>query len=355
MFGTFLAIALTLAPYLQTGEEVVPMGDPAAGLGLDPTIVSPSPIGLPAGDIPAPSPDPLSDRSPFGAHGIPVGGALGGAALALSAVARHRRRDDDPYYVVVHGHGGSPEDFDDLLTSMGVPPDRVRAFDYRTAARAGSSAEASRRVSTSDAALSLDALIRSLSLRHGNIYTLHHSRGGAVGVEMIAALDAGERPPIPAYRGAALLDPAIASGTMGWLQRVGGPVPAIPDNGGFDPSRCTSDGCLDIRKGLGVGSGVKVVAIRNPDAVITNFTDRPSDLRTLDLVDDGKPTALASWWSLPAFAARVFEAHGSVLHHAAVSDCLVAESTGTGPCTWTGNRRLPRVWWGRGRSLNLTR
>lgn len=353
MFATLVVIAMALAPHLP----MVDGSSPADGLGLEPTTVTPSPVLLPAGGIPAtaPSDGPSPGRPPFRAPVIPSGAALGGAALALSAVARHRRRDDEPLYVVVHGHGGSAGDFDRLLASMGVPAGRVRAFDYRTVARADSSADASRRVSTAGAASSLDALIRALAVRHDNIYTIHHSRGGAVGVEMIAALDAGERQAIPAYRGAALLDPAIATGAMGWLQRLGGPIPAIPDNGGFDPSRCSVDSCHDVRSGLGEESGVKVVAIRNPDAVVTNFTDRPSRLRTLDLVDDGEPTALASWWSLPAFVARVFEAHGSVLHHAAVSDCVLAESTTAGPCAWKGHRRLPKVWWGRGRTTNLVR
>jgi hypothetical protein len=155
--------------------------------------------------------------------------------------------------------------------------------------------------------------------------------------------------------GAALLDPAIASGGLGWLQRAGGPIDQVPDNGGFDPWRCDALGCRDIRDHLGEPSGIEVVAIRNPDAVVTNFIDRPKGLRVHDLVDDGAPSALSLWWNPVAALKRVFVAHGSVLWHPAVASCISAEIIDVGSCAWKGNRRTPAVLWGRGNGRSLVR
>jgi hypothetical protein len=341
--------SLALALLMFTIPVGPPPGQaaPSDGLGLDPAPVSRSAVGPVS--VPAPITPPA--RSPIGAG---AGAGLGVVALGFAARDRsRRRRDDEPYYVLVHGDGGSDEDFDELIEAMGVDPLRTIAFDYRTAARGPSSTWSSRRVDTRSAAAALDRLIRAVAVRHSNVYSIHHSRGGAIGVEMIAALDSGERPPISGYRGAALLDPAIASGDLGWLQRLGALAPRIPDNGGFDPIRCDDAGCRDIRAHLGAASGVDVIAIRNPDALITNFIDEPPGLRTLDLVNDGHQTALARWWSIPAFVHRIFEAHSSVRRHPVVAECILAESRRAGSCDWTGASRLPRLWWGRGNTRNV--
>ena len=319
---------------------------PSSGLGLAQTPPARSAVVLPGSGVSRPA---VPRGLPVGVGGM-VGLGAGGVALAR---VRRRRTDAEPMYVLVHGDGGAPGDFDLLMALMGIPEDRTVRFDYRSVARGASSTEASRHASAADAATALDALIRSVAAEGDSVYSIHHSKGGAVGVEMIAALDAGERSPIPGYLGAALLDPAIAKGDLGRLQRLGGPISQIPDNGGFDPVRCDSAGCRDIREGLGTASNVEVIAVRNPDAIVTNFRDDPRDLRVYDLVDDGAPSAWSSWWRPMAFLGRVFEAHGSVLSHRAVASCVKAESTNPGSCEWTGHRRIPRIWWGRGRSHTI--
>jgi pimeloyl-ACP methyl ester carboxylesterase len=325
MFLTaFIALSFSFG---LVGEEI---GDlvPGDGVALDPVPAAVVPMGLPS----SPERRPRSSV-PLGAGALGAIGAIGAGVVAQ----RRRRRSMDPVLVLVHGNGGSAEGFDPLLEQLSIDTYSVVAFDWRTVTAAATSSEASKIASTEAAAVELDELLRELSVDHGNIYTIHHSKGGAVGVSMISALDDGTRPAIDGYVGAALLDPAIAGGWLGNVQRFGGMSTRIPDNGGFDPISCTSEGCHDRREHLGVASGVEVIAIRNPDAVITNFRDRPEGLRVLDLVDDGRPSALWFWASPFVFNARVSEAHGSVLTHWAVADCLSAEITAGGGCVWKGD------------------
>lgn len=331
MVPVILVLVALSSPYASEGPIA-----PASGLGLAETPIVRSGARSDSAETPNRS---VPWSVPFGALGA------SGAAVA-GAVAVRRRRD--PVYVIVHGDGGSADDFERLLFRMGVTPDQTVAFDYRSVIPARTSTDASRNTPTEAAAEALDRLIRDVARRHDVVYSIHHSRGGAVGVEMIAALDDGTRPPIPGYRGAALLDPAIGAGTLGALQRLGGPIGAVPDNGGFDPIRCEGGVCHDIREDLGRRSGVEVIAIRNPDAIITNFVDEPRGLRVYDLVDDGAPSALSRWWNPWWVFRRIFEAHGSVLEHRSVAECVRAESLAPGSCTWTGHRRPPRVMWGRG-------
>lgn len=330
---TFLVAILAAGAPIATGDLV-----PADGLGLAEGVVVTAP--------PSPADEPR--LPPWSA---PVG--IAGSVTALGAAAVRARRKE-PVYVLVHGDGGSPEDFDLLMYRMGVARDATVAFDYRVVHDGLTSTAASRHAATADAARALDRLVRDLARDHGAVYTIHHSRGGAVGVEMIAAIDDGRRPPIPGYRGAALLDPAIGARGVGVMQRIGRHIGFVPDNGGFDPIRCVADRCRDIRSRLGRRAGVEVIAVRNPDALVTNFVDRPVGLRTYDLVDDGRPSALAWWWNPIALLNRVFEAHGSVLEHQSVADCVRAESLEPGSCRWTSHR--PRApLWGRGAGRNLVR
>ncbi len=306
---------------------------PGDGLVLSPTPVVRSAVHLPS-------------RQPLG---VPAGfGAVGGAAtLAAAAVLMHarRRRDDEPFYVIVHGNGGSAHDFDVLLDSLGVTDDRVAAFDYTVVGRGDSSTIASRTTSTERAAEALDDLIRQLSVDHANIYSIHHSKGGAVGVTVIGNLDDGTNPPIDGYVGAALLDPAIAGGMLGRLQSAGGFSSWIPDNGGFDATRCTDGACRDVRENLGQASGVEVMVIRNPDAEITNLRDDPDGLRVFDLENDGGIAAryLAPLSPLLAFK-RIWHAHSSVLEHEAVSACIKAEVAEPGSCVWDDSTKRHPVW-----------
>lgn len=334
MVRLILVLVAVTSPHVA--DDLPP---PAAGLGLE--------------EVPVARSSPALPRRSGSPWSVPLGAVATSGLFAAGGVAIRRRRE--PVYVVVHGDGGSAEDFERLLFRMGVTEDRTVAFDYRSVTPAPTSADASRRTPTAAAAEALDRLIRSVARRHGTVYSIHHSRGGAVGVEMIAALDDGRRPPIDGYRGAALLDPAIGTGRLGALQRLGGLVGFIPDNGGFDPVRCADGTCRDIREQLGRRSGVEVVAIRNPDALVTNFLDAPEGLRVYDLVDDGAPSALSRWWNPLWSFRRVFEAHGSVLEHRSVADCVRAESLAPGSCRWTGHRRPPRVFWGRGAGHTLLR
>lgn len=341
MFVTAL-IALSLSIHLAGGDTdgLVP-GD---GVALDPVQTVVSPVGLPQSPT-----GPSGSTLPVGVGALAAVGALGAGVVA----DRRRRRSMEPLFVLVHGNGGSAEDFDPLLDQLSVETFSVVAFDWRTVSAAATSTEASKAASTEAAALELDELLRELSRDHGNIYTLHHSKGGSAGVVMIAALDDGTRPTIDGYVGAALLDPAIADGRLGAVQRFGDFNRHIPDNGGFDPVVCTSEGCNDRREHLGVASGVEVIAIRNPDAVITNFWGQPEGLRVFDLVDDGKPSALWFWGAPPLFKARISEAHGSVLSHWAVADCISAEVASRGGCAWKGDGWRPRIAWGSANSRNL--
>jgi len=342
MITTILLAAALIAAAPQD------FGPPGDGLGLAERPVVSSPLA--PSTAPAGGSRPIEPRVPGAAAAL----AAGGAIVALS-VRQSRRRDDEPFYVVVHGNGGSADDFTALLDHMDVDDDRVAAFDYRLAEPGRSSTEVSRSVHTDVVAIALDRFLRDTAKRHRNIYAIHHSKGAAAGVVMIADLDDGTRPPIDGYRGAALLDPPIAALPLGPLQRLGRPIPLIADNGGFNPVRCADDGCRDIRERLGKDAGVEVVAIRNPDAEITNFTDEPDGLRVYDLDDDGRPSAWAYAWNPYAFVKRVFEAHSSVLRHPTVAECIVDEATEPGSCDWKGSGRHRRPLWGRGNGKTLVR
>lgn len=324
------------------------IGAPGNGLGLAERPVVASPIAQTG--VPPQGRGPMGSRLPRVVASVAAGGAI-----AVLSARRSRRRDDEPFYVVVHGNGGSAEDFDLLLDQMEVDGDRVVAFDYRLAGPGASSTDVSRSVHTNEVAIALDRFLRDIAGRHGHVYSIHHSKGAAAGVVAIAALDDGSRPPIDGYRGAALLDPPIAALPLGPLQRLGRSIPLIADNGGFDPIRCTEDGCRDIRHHLGRSAGVEVIAVRNPDAEITNFTDEPDGLRVYDLVDDGGSSAWGLVWHPYAFVKRVFEAHSSVLRHTAVAECIVDEVAKPGSCDWKGSRKPRRPVWGSGNGKVLAR
>lgn len=319
-------LLVAAAPFVTAPEPA-----PADGLRLDAVPPVVSPVRLPVA--------PVGDGG--GAPLAPLG--FGGAAMAGAAavaVTTYTKRRQDPLVVLVHGDGGSVEDFAELVEGLGIASDRVVAFDYRDVTPGATSTEASRHTDAADAAAGLDNLLRDFAEENANIYTIHHSKGAAAGVELIASLDDGTRPMIDGYRGAALLDPAIDKGFVGFLQSHYDHVDFIPDNGNFNPIRCDDSGCRDIRDHLGEASGVEVIAIRNPDALVTNFTDRPEGLRTYDLVDDGGPPA---WiYGNPFLVVRrMAEAHRSVLDHVSVTACVRDEIERPGSCTWTGDRFNP--------------
>ncbi|MGI9667013.1 MAG: hypothetical protein ACR2N2_07940 [Acidimicrobiia bacterium] len=338
----FCSLALTFI-LATVAFPATDTGAPGDGLHLETTpVVRREPtMPIAPGDMPA-----------LPVPGLPGAALIGIVGAGTIALRRTTTRDNEPLFVVVHGHGGSPDDFDVLLAKMGVSQDRVVAFDYSVVDGGPDSVTSSRLVETSDAAAALDALIRSLSDTHSNIYSIHHSKGAAAGVMMIAAMDRGTTAPIDGYQGAALLDPPIARGWMGVLQRLGQRIPWIPDNGGFEAIQCDLTQCVDVRAGLGGKSGVETIVINNPDAAVTNFVDAPEDLRVYDLVQDGGSSAWDSWWNPPVFVGRAFEAHSSVLTHDAVAACISQESEEPRSCDWEGGR-LPTPAWGSGGSSNL--
>ena len=344
MIGTLVGLALALGSFVADADDLAP-GD---ALGLDPPSHTAAGTALP--DPPSSRPDRSGGRS----SSLPIG-VLGLVGAGIAVRGARSRRDDEPLFVVVHGHGGSTDDFDALLDQMGVDPTRVRAFDYSTIDGGSSSTSSSRRVPTKRVADALDRFIRDLSNRHSNIYSIHHSKGASAGALMIATIDDGRRPPIDGYTGAALLDPPIARGLLGELQSVGQAIPWIPDDGGFDPVDCDLTTCHDIREHLGDRAGVDVVVIRNPDAALTNLATVPDGLRVLDLVDDGGVSAWFHWWNPLAFAKRVFAAHGSVLRHPAVATCISQEAAAPGSCRWEGGAAAPAPMWGSGGGRNVVR
>lgn len=323
--GRFPMVVALLGLVLLAGPNEVPEGlAPGDGIGL-----APNPIARTQSSDSSPG---SRRRPPLRYPAVPLAAVASVGALGVGV----KRRREDPLIVVVHGHGGAPRDFDFLVANLDVPPDRVVAFDYTTVQTdAATSTDASRRAPTSAAAMELDLLIRGLAEENANIYSIHHSRGGAVGVEMIANLDTGVRPPIDGYRGAALLDPAIDRGLPGALQSSGSRwgIAAIPSDGGFDPIRCDDSRCIDVREYLGERSGVEVVAIRNRDAVFPNFYDEPKGLRVFDLPDNKVSALLYGLVFAPWFFTRSREAHASVLVSGAVADCLGSEIVSPGSCT----------------------
>lgn len=299
--------------------------------------LSPAPgngLGLAPGPV-----HPQSDRPlPITIPTVPLGIAFGVGGVAALAVARPRprgrnARSEEPVYVLVPGHGATADGFDDLVTRMGIDPAHTEVFDYRWAYPTADPELAAQRALTADAADALNVLVSLLAREHANIYLIAHSKGGAVVTELVSRWDADPLLAVPAVSGAALLDPAIATGALGDMQRLGFVVDDVADNGLFDPVRCGWLTCTDVRANLGAKAGVEVIAIRNPDAIVTNFTDDPDGMRIYDL-DDRGPHPLARPWDVAAILARIREAHGSVLHSDVVAACITAEATLPGSCVW---------------------
>lgn len=128
------------------------------------------------------------------------------------------------------------------------------------------------------------------------------------------------------------------------LQRLGYLVGEAADNGGFDPYRCSLLRCRDVRAHLGRRTGVPVVAIRNPKAVLTNFRDLPTGLRVYDLPDPG-PAAFSDLTNPLGWLARMSEAHNAPLHSDEVARCLLAEASQPGSCDMprAGASPVPRT------------
>jgi hypothetical protein len=303
-------------------------------LGLEGGNPEPVPVEVdPAPHEPSPAPD---GASPDGS----MPGLLGLAGLAAALAALQKQRGDlspaaglsleaDPVVVFVPGHGqpqGS-EAFADLIEYMGIGDESVRHFDYRLIDGGSSAPKASAGIGIDDAVTGLNAYLAGVAGDGRDIYLVGFSKGGATIAELVADWDAGRWGPADSVVGAALLDPPIASGPLGWMQSLGRHWGPVPDDGGYNPVQCTflRFGCADRRVGLGRESSVEVVVIRNPKAAVTSFGDDPVGLRVYDAADDG-PTIGGQLLRNPfALPARISQAHDAVLHDRKVADCLVAE------------------------------
>jgi hypothetical protein len=237
-------------------------------------------------------------------------------------------------FVPGHGQGSGQQAFDDLVDLMGLEPENARFFDYRLAGGWADHRMASEQLSVRDAASSLNSYLGAVAEDGRPIYLVGFSKGGATIAHLIAAWDDGAYGPSDSVAGAALLDPPLAAGSLGWAQSAGRFWGFVPDDGGYDPVRCDFMwfGCDDARDNLGGPSGVDVVVVRNPRAGVTSFSDFPEALRIYNAVDDG-PGLWDQLWRNPfGLPARISQAHEAVLDDPNVARCLVAEMWDPGSC-----------------------
>ena len=118
-----LCFILTAVPIPYDAAESG-LGYPGDGLGLAPTPVVVSPIGV--GSRPS---SPRGAPTSRDAHRpwIPTLPAVAIAAAGTAIPPARRRRDREPLYVLVHGNGGSRSDFDPLLRAMDVAALTIRS------------------------------------------------------------------------------------------------------------------------------------------------------------------------------------------------------------------------------------
>jgi len=309
---------------------------PGEGLGLSTGPEQPDP---PSGSVPS-APSPSGPMAPLGAA------MIGGAAVALAMKLRAERASAGPPIVVfVAGHGnGSPETtFEDLVAMTGIDPEDARYFDYRWATAQQDPRSASQDAPIDDVVDALTGFLAGVSGEGRPIYVIGFSKGGAAIAGMLAEWDSEPELAIDGVTGAALLEPPIAKGLQGELQSLGRFVGFIPDDGGYDPMKCSMAGlvCRDTRKNLGKAAGVSVTVVRNPKAGITTFGDHPEGLAVYSAPDEGDDfwtTLLSQPWDLPD---RVSEAHESVLRSQDVADCIAAEIAAPGTCGLPESGRQP--------------
>ncbi|MBT8213260.1 MAG: hypothetical protein KJN71_08950 [Acidimicrobiia bacterium] len=337
---------------------IVALSSGAPGDALE---LTPGPAPAPAAvATPTPPRDAPAHGHPFPWPGDPTLAGLMAAALALRAT---RRPEDEgvgaaPLAVFVSGHGNETTDFDPLLTQMGLGSDEFVHFDWRATRLDLDHATASTHASVAEAAGDLHSLLQGLAASGRPIYLVGFSKGGATIAELLSWWDQDETLRVANVYGAALLDPPIADGFLGFLQSAGHAVGPVPDNGRFDTHRCDKLGCRDVRDHLGAESGVELIIIRNPDAWVTNVRDRIRGVRMYDLDHDGGEHAARELLGTDEYAGhplselvgnviqagwRVVDAHNSVLAHPEVAQCLIAEIRRPGDCdeTWAGGRRWP--------------
>jgi hypothetical protein len=317
------------------------------GLGLLPT-ETPTPPPASPGHTSTPAP-------PSGPKPSMPASSLAAIALAGAAVLSHSNRrgrsgipepapgdalglrpPPDVRVVFVPGHNDpqAATVFQRLVDFAGIDPGNVRWFDYRWITGIDDHRLASRLVPVDVAAMSLNSFLAGVAAGGHPVYVVGFSKGGAAMAHLIAEWDRGLPGPSDAVVGAALLEPPIASGVTGLLQSIGRFWGAIPDDGGYDPLRCTvlRVVCTDTRVGLGGVSGVEVIIIQNPKAGVTNVGVPPPGLRVVQAPDDG-PGILQQIIRNPVLLpSRISDAHKAVLRDPKVADCIVAEMWSPGSC-----------------------
>jgi hypothetical protein len=340
---TLLALALFADPAPADGISLAP--DPVPAVPT-PTVTVPADPAAPGVGLSLP---------------MVAGGALAGAAALASTRRKSNeddRGDDEPLVVFVSGHGNAsgPGLFAHLVALMGIDPSRCRYFDYRWADGGTDNKRASEHASIDETAGALDGYLEGLAALGRPIYLVGFSKGGAGIAELVARWDRGQ--PVPeGVEGAALLDPPIASGLQGWVQSLGTALGPLPDDGGYNPVKCSWQGCVDTRQHLGEASGVEVMVVRNPQAGITNFGDLPEGLRVYDASDGGPgfvETLVTRPWELPS---RVSEAHMAVLGDPRVAQCINVELAHSGTCPLPKTGQAPPagvIVHGPGNSLKIS-
>lgn len=239
--------------------------------------------------------------------------------------------------VFVPGHG-SPESgtFDDLMGMLGVSDTGgldVLQLDHRDLVASASHPDAARRSTVDDLADGLGVMLRALGRGGEQIYLVGHSKGAAAIAELLARWDRDPERAVPEVVGAALLDPPMSGGLLGLAQGAGRHLHhAIPHDGGYSPHRCSLRGCRDTRDHLGTAAGVEVIVFRNPDALVTNFTDAPDGLRVYDISQPGSEPRVDP--------SSIGAAHSYPLRSQAVAACIADELRRRGSCRWPIRRWL---------------
>ena len=300
------------------------------GLGLAPD--DPPSVSGPSGpSVPAPITPPGPAAPPIFAVAISAAalailsrrpGSSPGDALGL-------RPPPEARVVFVPGHGNRHAEivYRQMVENMGLDQEAARYFDYRLVTGHDDHQVAARLASAEATAWALNSYLAGVAAEGHPVYVVGFSKGGAALALLISWWDEGRPGPAGAVRGAALIDPPIASGSLGQLQSLGRFWGAIPDDGGYDPVSCSFMRffCHDTRAHLGRASGVEVVAVRNPNAAVTNFSDAPAGLRIFDAGDDG-PGPLEQVWRNPAaLPGRISQAHNFPLQDPRVARCIVEE------------------------------
>jgi hypothetical protein len=245
-----------------------------------------------------------------------------------------QRSGPDPgvTFVFVSGHGSDATGtFETLQDLMGAEPANVVQFNWEWTALA-SYVEATKQAEVDEAAHALEAFLGGLARSSDRVYLVGHSKGAVTITQMLAWWDAYPSRAQPSVVGAALLDPPISRGSLGFLQSIGHYF-GFASDGKFEPVQCLAGECRDRREYLGRGAGVGVFVVRNLDAAVTNFHDEPDGLRVYDLDDGGGPATDRILGAGNVFD-RIGEAHSSPLTARQVADCIVAESWRLGSCVW---------------------